>query len=286
MVRTTKLAVAAVVILLSAGIVLGYTGNAEPYVSQSDLPGEPAYGFVAVFVLALGGATVAGYLDSRAWRRMGRKAGLPPDGRISLFPNPDGGNRQLLGVPHLTGTVQGRSVRARTYTTGGGRNRSSKTYTVVEADLETPVQWSAMFGVATGDWGQGIDGLDAMESNTIDGEFTVWGEIPEDLARDLLTPAVRDALRTLDDGVSVGDIREATAGAMLDSIPEDSGSVSHKLARGMLGAAMDGDGDSPSTVVVNKQRGLLTDPDELERRVAAVVALAESVERLHHQTVP
>lgn len=67
----------AVAILLSAGIVLAYIGNATPVVTQSRLPGGPTIGFGAIAGLLGTTWVVTKYLSARAWRRMGRSASSP-----------------------------------------------------------------------------------------------------------------------------------------------------------------------------------------------------------------
>jgi hypothetical protein len=67
----------------------------------------------------------------------------------------------------------------------------------------------------------------------------------------------------------VGDMRAELA---------DAEGVGAKMAEGMLSLA--GDGDSgPTTHVKYETRGMCLDADELQRRLDAVTAVAEAVDR-------
>jgi hypothetical protein len=270
MVRIAKVAIGLVVAVLSGGIVLAYLGKVEPFVSPSQLPGNPVYGFAAILVLFVAGGVLSDQLDRRAWLRMGRKVGLSAEG--GLLPT---------GQPDLTGVVRGRPMRVRTVSGGGsGPNSSSTTYTVVETDLERPVEWSGMFGAGEEGMGSRAPDTGAVESTTIDGEFWMWGDVSEDVARAVLSGRVRDALGQLDSSsVSVGDVQSNLLAAVRDSIPEDSGSMTGSIASGMLDVAgVDGE-SGPATVVMHRTEGFLLNADTLERRAEAVAAVADEVER-------
>jgi len=147
MLRVAKVAIGLLVAVLSGGIVLAYLGMAEPFVSPSHLLGNPVYGFAAIFVLS-------DHLDRRAWLRMGRQVGLEPEG--GLLPT---------GKPGLTGGV-------RTFSSGGsGRNSSGTTDTVVETDLERPVEWPGMFGAGEEGMGSRAPDTGSVEPVSFDGEF-------------------------------------------------------------------------------------------------------------------
>lgn len=134
MVRRSKLLLGLVVVGVCAGIGLAYFGTIESVVSPDQLPGSPAVGPVAIIAVAGLGLLLARYLDRQAWKETGRQAGLPAGGGPQFASGPP----ERSDRPTLTGTVDGRPVRARTYTTGG-RGDSSETYTVVEAELDTAV---------------------------------------------------------------------------------------------------------------------------------------------------
>lgn len=279
MVRVSKVGLWGVVVLASAGIGLAYAGMAEPYVSQSQLPGNPGLALVAVVVLFLGGAVVSGFLDRWAWKRTGRRAGLSPAG-FQLLKNPPNGNRELVGNPDLVGTARGRSVTARTYNTGSNREGSSsrKTHTVVETELETPVDWTATF-VPGGDGAAAeIPDFGSTEARAVDDEFAVWGEVPDDVAEEVLSGPVRTALLDLESNVSVGNMGSHLLGSMREAVAGESG-MAASLAQGMLDA---GSVDEPegNTRVEHREEGILLDAEELEHRMEAVAAVAKSVERV------
>ena len=270
MARVTHAVLWAVVLSVAGGLLVSAIGVAEPYVSPSDLPLTPPQAVGASFGILILGVILSKALDALAWRRTGKRAGLTPDGGL----NP-------VGKPALTGTVHGRDVRARTDTRGGGNNSPSRTYTVVETTLQTPVEWTAM--VAPADSAE-IHHLPSVDTDTehwttIDDQFAVWGDISEEQMRGVLSGRVREMLRTLGSGVMVGDVGEEVLNQFAASIPDDADGVSATAASGLLGA-VGADGESEhSRQVTHKDRGALYDADELERRAEAVAAVAEAVER-------
>lgn len=236
-----------------------YSGNAEPYVSPSQLPGgaTPVGLFGSGLAAAFLGWLVIGFLRSRSWRKMARRAGFDADGR--LLP---------VGQPGLSKTVRGRPVRVGTVSrggTGGGESGSGKTtYTRVEAELAGPAEE----GLVVNRDGVRTD-LGNLESVTVAGHEVVG---PENLARDVLSSRVQGVLDEASgvDSVTVGD----AAGALSDAAPDVSDSLLGRLAKSTSEAAVAGD-ESTATV---ETEGLLLDADELEGRVDAVVAVADAFE--------
>lgn len=267
MVRTSKAVVGLIVVGSVGALFLAYSGTAAPYVAPSQLPGTMGHAIAAAVGIAVGGLLVSRYLDRRAWKRTGRAAGLSPEG---------GG---LLGRPDLTGTVRGYPVRVHTYSARGGHNDTSKTFTVVGTDLDDPVDWRAMVAHSSEEETADLGEIGGNRWIEVDGEFGVWGPVSEAFARTLLTDEVRDALTALDGGVAVGDVDQQVVGAMRESIPDGADSMAAGIAQGMLEAATDVAGDGPAKRITVEDRGLLLDAAELERRVAAVTALREAVER-------
>lgn len=272
MIRRSKLLVAPVVIGVSAVIGLGYAGMIESLVSPDQLPASPAVGALAIFAVVGLGWLASRYLDTRAWKEMGRNVGLTAGGG----PQFAGGPAEKSDKPTLTGIVNGRAIRARTYTTGG-RNDSNKTYTVVEAELDTPVDWHASFGTPRTEQGAADHSVDAATMQSIDG-VGVRGEVPEDAARDVLTRDVRDAVASVAGEVSVGNVVDNLVGDMLTQLDGDAGGVAGAIAEGMLSAGGRGD-DGPSRVVEHRAEGLLTDEQVLRRRIDAVTTVADAVDR-------
>lgn len=276
MVRRSQLLLGLVTVLVAGGIVAAYTGNAEPFVSPASLPGSPIHGVAAAGAVVLLAAVGSSYRTRRAWIRTGEAVGLTP-GDAPELGEPSQSSSQLVSRPDLVGRVGGRTVRARTYSTSGSDSDSSRTYTVVEAALDPPVEWTAMFGPAEGDLADDTT-VGSMRTAAVDGEVAVFGDVPEDLAADLLTPRVRDALRPVGGRAAVGDVERRMAGAMADTLSEADGAMAG-LAKGMLDMAAGDAGDSLSRQVQHRDRGLCLNEAELERRVEAVVALAAAVDR-------
>jgi hypothetical protein len=272
MVRVSKLLLALVVLVLSAGIGLAYTGTLEPLVSPTALPGSPPVALGAIFGVVLLGILVSGLLDRRAWRAAGSGVGLTAGGGPQFAAGPPDRSDKAT----LTDTVDGRAVRARTYSTGGGQEGSSRTYTVMEAELGTPVDWHASFGVAA--TGAPADpGIDAAKHQDIDG-VGVRGDVPEEVARAVLGRAVEDAVTDVEGPVSVGDVQANAVDDMLDELDGEADGLAGSVAEGMLNLASDGEA-GPSRTVQHRTRGLVTDERELRRRLDAVTTVADAVDR-------
>lgn len=276
----------AVWFFLSAAVpIILYSGNAEPYISVSQLPGRASespelYLVGTTVVLIVTGFTFIKYLQKRAWKAMGDRTSLTPDGR------------SLLGNPDLTGSVYGRPVRARTVTRtkGGNANisvgstNSSKdstskvTYSVVEADLEEPTDLGVMIGRKEA--GEGPDKMDfgstAVETTALDDRFVVVGGVSEELAEEVLSQRSRSALLDLDelDTLTIGDPTET----ILEAIPDMSGSFLGNTVENKVESELEEMTGGDTTTVAIETKGVLLDPDELERRVEAVSAVADSFE--------
>jgi hypothetical protein len=272
MVRRSKVLLALVVLVVAASISLAYAGLLAPLVSPADLPGPPPAAIAGVIGTVLLGALVSSVLDRRAWREMGSQAGLTAGGGPQFATGPPDESDKAT----LTGTIDGRAVRARTYSTGGGQNQSSRTYTVVEAELGTPVEWHASFGVVGAVEAPDDPGIDAAKSQVVDG-VGVRGDIPEDVARSVLGQEAEDAVTDLAGPVSVGDVTDNVVGDMLDELDGEADGLAGSVAKGMLNMASDGE-DGPSRTVQYRDRGLLTDAEELRRRIDAVTTVADAVD--------
>lgn len=287
MTRTSGLLLGSIVII-AFGVAAVSFGVAEPYVSSSAVPVEPPVAFGGAIALLFAAVLLNSMINARIWRGMGRGLGLTPEGGINVFAKHD-----------LTGEVEGRPVRVHTYTEstgGGGDSGSSRTYTLVETELESPVEWSAIVGPpdgeltdlgrsggATPDIGPEEESLAAVpemgetQTVTVRDGLAVWGDLSAERAEALLTPRVERAVTDIEGGVSVGD----AAGTMIDAMSEmleDADGLGTGLVQGVLDAAEEGQGDTPEATVTHEQRGLLLDDSTLERRVEAVVAAAEAAE--------
>lgn len=253
----------------------GGSGDGESVRSPSDLPvNEPLalFGLAAGFLIAEW--LVIRQLQHRAWRTAGRQAGLAPEGN------------GLFGAPDLVGTVDGRSVQARTITQktgGGGESGSNKTtYTVLEAALRDPVEEGILIAptgtdesivAAIGGETPAGDGSAALETETV-GEFqAVAGSGPA--AREVLTATAREALRkpALLDVVQVGDASET----VLKAIPDGQGGLSG-MVTGVMKSGIEKKYPSDPGTVRTGTRGLLLEGEELDRQVRAVVAVADGTD--------
>lgn len=111
---------------------------------------------------------------------------MAADGTVGLQP---GGTLNPLGKPDLEGEVNGHEVRVRTYTMNR-KHSNDRRYTVVEAALREPVEWSAIVspdpdvtaagasaGIGLNDEAAGLQELDSIHAVTVDVEFAVVGEL-------------------------------------------------------------------------------------------------------------
>lgn len=249
-------------VLSFGAAIVTYTGNAEPYVSASQLPaaGTPLGLFGSGLALMTVGWLVLAQFEKRSWRAMARRVGLASEGRLLPY-----------GVPDLTGSVHGRSVLVHTHkrkTGGGAEGSNTTTYTRIEAELSGPADEGLLVARSDGDGPAGLDALPAG-TTTIDG-FAVIG--PEELARAVLTSRVRNAVESMvgADSVTVGD----ASGAMVDALPDTSNTLVGALYDGVADSSAFGD-DATATV---ETKGLLLEPDRLETQVEAAVAVADAFE--------
>lgn len=274
MIRRLKLGLWVIVLGLSVGIGLAYFGLIESLVSPTDLPGPTLVGPVAIIALAIFGLATSQYLDKRAWEQAGQQVGLRADGRSQFSSRPP-----MLArgdEPTLSGTVNGRPVRAWTYTTGQGEGSTTKTFTVVEAELDSPVEWHAAFGTPEALEGPADHPIDAVNTQTIDG-VKIRGDISAELAQDVLTPRVRDAVTSIEGEVAVGNITANLMSDVQETLDGDDGGMLGSLTGGMPDMAGDA-GEGPSRTVEHRGQGLLTEASELERRIDIVTAVADAVD--------
>lgn len=254
--------------LLVFGITVAvFSGQAAPLLTPDMLPiGGPPALFVLGGGLLVAGVLVIGQLKRRAWRRVGRNAGLTPAGG-GLFSNPD-----------LDGAVDGRTVRARTITrqqnSGGEGGSSSVTYTIVEADLSEPATEGLIVNRGgDGDFAGAQQLSGDIESYTIDGFHAVGTS--RDLAEAVLTSRVQTALR---EPSLVGSVKAGNAAdVLLDALPDSDGMLMGKLSDGIESTIRAEFGGDAGTVRI-ESKGLLLDSAELDRQLSAVVAVAGAFE--------
>ena len=250
--------------LITFGLLVGIvSGQLAPIVTPAHLPVNGPLGMVGTGgVILVVGALVIKQLEKRSWRRAGRQADLSPAGT------------SLLGYGDLAGSVNGRTVRARSVAVdegGGGEDGGGKTtYTVVEADLAGEPTDGLIIGPVDGNSSE----PDLMDFNlpsstaVLDG-FSVLG--PETLARDVLTVRAQNALDEPDrlDSVMVGDAMGLLTG------DAGGGSIMGRFIEGLQARSPDlGFGNSDTARVVTE--GIIHDGEELRAQVDAVAAVADA----------
>jgi hypothetical protein len=241
----------------------------------------------AVFVAGMVAFVVFGRLRTRRWFAIGRAAGLTPtDGSsASGFDLRVGFGRSIFGGPHpnMVGEVNGRPVTVGTYTvkksSGGEGGSSSKTYTIVDAELSAPTDVAAVLGVGEDasdlDTGEMLPGgLDAV---SVDDRFVAVGNLDESQARRLLGGRAKNALLDIEDpsGLIVGDPTDAITSAL----PDDMG-MAASFVVGKLREKLQEHPAFDDTTVSRNNLGVLLDAGEMERQMAAVAAVADAVEGL------
>jgi hypothetical protein len=274
--RETMLERVKVVITLGAiagagGLVLAYNGYLEPTVTPGQLPGTDI-GVVAIIALVVLGLKTPSYIDRLAWRRLGNAVGLSAgSGPEFASGPPDKSDRATL-----TGTVEGRPVRARVYNTGGGKHDASTTKTVVETELRNPVDWHAAFFSGEIEKTAEDPETDTLKTHVVDG-LTVHGDIPEETAETVATRRVEDAVTSTEAAVLVGDVSGVVADVMTEKIDDETDGMAGTLAKGLI-EVTDAGNDGPGRTVKQKIKGYCTDEAELEARIDAVTTVADAVE--------
>lgn len=248
------------------GLLAIYTGNAEPVVAASQLPGGDAplpngYLFGTIALVSLGPPLLVKLLTPDKWSQIQDQTALTLEGDV------------------FSGSIDGRPVRARTERRKvGGDSKSSNhaTFTIVEADLEAPITESMLINIKGSENGLEEFGANlGTETTVVNDEFVVLGGESGTLATEILTTRTRDALRaTEENSVSIG----ATAELMTDHLPDMSDSLVGGLFKGKFEEKFDQQfGGTPTTVAINA-KGRLGDPDELDRQAEAVAAVADAFE--------
>lgn len=244
----------------SVAVAFGFT---EPYLSASQIPGDPGQIFAGGVVAVVLGALVVQVLKVRSWRAAGREAGLS-----SGF--------ALLRSPDVTGTVGGRPVRAYTHSVRkGGSGESggrSVTYTNVEAELDGPADVGVVVTPAAGPSGGSPLDVDLDEAQTAVSDDRLAAIGPEDAAEAVISGRARQTLLDLDEPglVFVGD----GADALVDALPDTGGSMMGSLFETAIRKGVPGD----ASTVTTTDKGLEMDGDALRRRVEAVAAVADAFE--------
>lgn len=249
------------------GVVAIMLGEAEPYISPTDIPGggPGAFGVAAASILA--GIFVISTVERRSWKKAGKKSGLEPEGGLHVF-----------GRPAMTGSVHGRPVRVDTYKVkhSTGEGTSSTTYTLVEAKLSKPLNRGFFFHRGDSVSTHVDDDIpDQLQTQRVGGEFVVLGDIAPEIAEALPTPRVQSAYQ---DGGSAGVVVVGDPTDTIMSVVPDTGGGLAGAFTGMVADKFrDKEGFDAETVAYTR-KGLMLDPEEMGSQVEAVAAVADAFE--------
>jgi len=254
----------------AGSLVLVISGQAEPYVTPERIPGGPMGGFGIMAGVIIAGVVVIGRLETRAWKKMGRKAGLEPERGLNL-----------LGRPAMTGTVRGRPVRVDSYKVSSGGSGesggSSTTYTLVEAELAEPVERGFFFGKHGGESSHILDDLpNELREKRVGDEFYAMGDIPAETAAQLHTPRVSDTFRDPNGAgtVVVGDPTDV----IMSAVPDSGGGLMGSFT-GIVESKLRDKAEFDASMASHGRKGLILSAEKLDKQLAAVVAVAEAYER-------
>lgn len=253
-------------------------GYAEPSVSVADVPGGSTGAFVGAMVATVAGWVVFGSVYTRLeraeWTQTGREAGLRPAGSGS--------------PPELTGTVDGRTVRARLEKrTVSGAEGASKTvpYTVVEAELDGPADHGLVGGpadasidahIGTLEFEAVVENVDiADDLVAVEEDGLVVAGTSETAVRALATGTMGDALRS-DDQLNLLSVGNGTL--VVTSFAQAHNAEMEGVGRSLAEYPVDNlvealPGDASTATVETYAH--IQDGDALRGQAAAVVAIAD-----------
>lgn len=256
------------------GSIVSYTGNATPYVEPSQLPAggtadAGVYMFGTILVVGFGGAALVSLVRGDSWQQMDEETDL------TLA---DSG---VTGRGTYTGVIDGRQVRARTKKRKTGKSTeggsSYTTYTITEADLNSPLEKGIILQRRTEDANHVNARDSSIEQTIINDEFLLTGVESEQLAREVLTRDVREALRAIEgfETMTIGAGSEVIA----DELPSMGDSIVGGFLENKMEQAMAKDIGGSATTVAIETKGVVGDPSVLNTRIAAVAAVADAFER-------
>lgn len=118
----------------------------------------------------------------------------------------------------------------------------------------------------------------AVQNTAVDDRFAVVGGGSLDLAGDILSSGAREPLLALADfgTVTVGDPSDT----LLDAMPDASGSLVGSAIENKMESELQRNAPGDATTVAIETKGVLLDPAELQRRIVAVAAVADSFEQV------
>lgn len=268
-------------VVAGATIAVG-SGQADPYVPSSVLPEGPAFVFGGAALVLVAGwlllSVLEGFLKRRAWMRAGRDAGLAPEG-MGLF-----------GRPDLTGTVEGRPVRARTVArkrkAGREKGARMRTFTIVETELDRATDQGLLVvpadgtSIRSGSMRLSLEGAELGSRGLAvveDGGYTIVGA-EEPLASEVASGRVGSSLHALGDGTSIyaGNASDLLVEILPDADASGVGGWFQGAMVDRAGEALRERVPGDASKVSAETTGLVEDGDALRRQAEAVAAVAEA----------
>jgi hypothetical protein len=297
-----------VVVFASAAV---YTGVTAPYVVATDVPGGFSGVLAGGAVLVVAGNAVIGRAFSDSVGTVTSAAGLTTESsnRPSLKDLLLG--RVITGAPEMSGTVNGREVRATVISkrdpssTHPSNSVKTLNYTIVSAKLDTPLENGFIIAKADDRPSSELDvPVDSFSTVSTDGQFHVLGEDLEGVAAELLTTRVRNVLFDNDEfgQVTVGDPFQAVgrtvgeqAGNAVDEqgLSDEDARVAAEAVASFMGNAkgvvennfFKGEAGNPDVVATVVEGNSFTD-EGLERRIDVVTTVADAVDRSSLRRAP
>lgn len=275
LVRVVEVATA---VLLIGGSGLVYAGVAEPYISPPAL----VFGEVDVLALMIVGASLLVVRPSkvvrrRYWQATATEAGLTSETATGAE------------TTEYTGTVGGRTVRARTGSTTAlapPNSKDGRAYTLVEAELTRETADGVILGPSEQD--VAVTPYNVAAHPDCETAGLVGVSNSDGLARSVLTDRVQETLLDVDD---LHQIYAGNAGVAGNSLPDDDRMVVGTppgITRAVDAAHDDdmqgGDWLGGQRWVTHVTDGVTLDPEELRKQAEAVAAVADAFERTVDQS--
>lgn len=292
-----SIVVAALVVTPLGRFVDPYVGGVMgSYIVRPSLSQKGIVGGTAVVIVILSGVSLR-FVTAWHWEAIGQEVGLTPVDEAELRESIDHDDDAMIGQAILAGTRDDRTVRARRLTVkskqkgSGEGGTNSRTYTLIEADLREPAKSGAL--VSRGDRSFRVNLGDSGEIPTLGDRFGDLTAVEQEpfvaqtndgpSIRDVLAGRARNELLELAsfELLLVGDSEAVYAelfSNLRDSMPEVGGfSLGSMFPSGTeIAEKLD---RSDAMAVTHQLEDALTDVDELDRQIDAVVAVADAFER-------
>lgn len=246
--------------LAALSVFVLFSGQAPSIISQAQLPQNPFILFGAAIGAIIPGWLFISYLETRSWQMAGRRANLKPAVAAGLF-----------GKPDLIDSINGRTVRARIVKRNGS---SSETFTVVEAELNSPAEEGVLISPVGGGRTRGTATqieIDPEFADVTDDQLAAVAS-SEALARSVLSGRARNAL------IEMGPFELVFVGDAADAFSERSQDMSDsRLGSWFMAKVADRIPGDAETVSI-ETKGVVYDGDRLRRQAEAVAAVADAFE--------